>query len=100
VLLCGHHHRLTHEGGYEIRRDHQGGFYFRRADGRVIPSCGYRAADAEPDAEELAFTNTSAEGFLAAVVRHAKPSAEVRDAAITYLLRPERSAVISSGALL
>jgi hypothetical protein len=92
VLLCTHHHRLTHEGGYEIRRDHRGGFYFRRADGRVIPPCGYRAADAEPDAEELAFTNTSAEGsagasaegFLAAVVKRHKPSAEVREAQARY----------------
>jgi hypothetical protein len=92
VLLCSHHHRLTHEGGYEIRRDHRGGFYFRRADGRVIPPCGYRVADAEPDAEELAFTNSSAEasaaaseeGFLAAVVKRQKPSAEVREARARY----------------
>ena len=96
VLLCGHHHRLTHEGGYEIRLDHQGGFYFRRADGRVIPTCGYRTADAEPDAEELAFTNTSAdasaaaEGYLAAVVRRAKPSAEVREVAVQYEIGPAR----------
>jgi hypothetical protein len=92
VLLCTHHHRLTHEGGYEIRRDHRGGFYFRRADGRVIPPCGYRAADAEPDAEELAFTSTSAEAsadisaevVLAAVVKRHKPSAEVREARTRY----------------
>ena len=75
ILLCSHHHRLTHEGGYQVRRDHQGGVYFRRADGRVIPACGYRAADAEPDAEDL--QNTSAEGFLAALVKRPKPSAEV-----------------------
>jgi hypothetical protein len=92
VLLCTHHHRLTHKGGYEIRRDHRGGFYFRRADGRVIPPCGYRAADAEPDAEELALTNpsaegsagASAEGFLAAIVKRQKPSAEVREAQALY----------------
>ena len=67
-----------------IRRDHQGGFYFRRADGRVIPPCGYRAVDAAPDAEELSFTNTSAEGSMAAVVKRAKPSAEVREERAGY----------------
>jgi hypothetical protein len=45
VLLCWHHHRLLHEGGYRIRRDYRGEHYFVRADGRAIPRCGYRAAD-------------------------------------------------------
>jgi hypothetical protein len=45
VLLCSRHHRLLHEGGYRIRRDHRGENYFVRADGRVIPRCGYRADD-------------------------------------------------------
>jgi 5-methylcytosine-specific restriction endonuclease McrA len=76
MLLCSHHHRLAHEGGFQIRRDHQEVWYFQRADGRVIPACGYRAVDAEPDPEELSGTNTSAEGFLAAVVKRAKPAWE------------------------
>jgi hypothetical protein len=75
ILLCSQHHRLTHEGGYVVRRDHQGSVYFRRADGRVIPACGYRAVDAEPDPEDL--QDTSAEGFLAELVKRPKPSAEV-----------------------
>ena len=78
TLLCSHHHRLVHEGGYQLRRDHQGGMYFRRADGRVIPPCGYRAVDTEPDPVDL--EDTSAEAFMAAVVRRRKPSAEVRAA--------------------
>jgi hypothetical protein len=45
VLLCSHHHRLLHEGGYRIRRDYRGEHYFVRADGRAIPRCGYREAD-------------------------------------------------------
>jgi hypothetical protein len=45
MLLCSAHHRLVHEGGYEIRRDHSGGWYFRRPDGRAIPRCGYQADD-------------------------------------------------------
>jgi hypothetical protein len=42
VLLCAHHHRLLHEGGYRIRRDYQGDYHFVRADGRAIPRCGCR----------------------------------------------------------
>jgi hypothetical protein len=51
VLLCSRHHRLLHEGGYRIRRDYRGENYFTRADGRVIPRCGYRADDYTDDVE-------------------------------------------------
>jgi hypothetical protein len=37
VELCPHHHRLLHEGGYEMRRTRGGGFAFRRPDGRAVP---------------------------------------------------------------
>jgi len=77
VLLCSHHHRLVHEGGYRIRRDAEERVYFERADGRVIPPCGYAAEDARPDA--VALEDTSAEGWLAALVKRRKPSAEVRE---------------------
>ena len=59
VLLCSHHHRLLHEGGYRIRRDARGEWYFVRADGRAIPRCGYRAADSIDDD---AAANPSVEG--------------------------------------
>jgi len=49
TLLCWFHHRLLHEGGFGIRRDYRGERYFVRADGRVIPRCGYRAADYTDD---------------------------------------------------
>ena len=45
VMLCGRHHRLVHEGGYEIATDHQGERYFRRPDGRAVPALGYRVSD-------------------------------------------------------
>ena len=45
ILLCSAHHRLVHEGGYEIRKDYQGSWYFRRSDGRAIPCCGYQPDD-------------------------------------------------------
>ena len=53
TLLCSHHHRLLHEGGFAICRDTNGGLYFRRPDGLAIPQFGYRLADMrdEPSAE-------------------------------------------------
>ncbi len=53
TLLCSHHHRLLHEGGFAIHRDANGDSYFRRPDGRVIPRFGYRLDDMrdEPSAE-------------------------------------------------
>ncbi len=84
VLLCSHHHRLVHEGGYDIRRDAEGQVYFQRADGRVIPRCGYDPEDARPDPIDL--ENTSAERWLADLVRGRNPSAEVRESGARYLL--------------
>ncbi len=49
VLLCSRHHRLVHEGGYEMRRDAHGQWYFRRADGRAVPAMGYRCEDMVDD---------------------------------------------------
>jgi Domain of unknown function (DUF222) len=37
VLLCGHHHRLVHEGGFGLAREGSGKLAFRRPDGRRIP---------------------------------------------------------------
>jgi hypothetical protein len=36
VLLCRHHHRLFHEGGYTVELTHQGGFIFHNPDGLVL----------------------------------------------------------------
>jgi len=38
VLLCSHHHRLLHEGGFRVSRQANGRLIFRRPDGRAIPS--------------------------------------------------------------
>ncbi len=64
TLLCSHHHRLLHEGGFRMRRDAEGRWYFQRADGRAIPQFGYRLADLRDDFE---------------------PSAEVREERGVYL---------------
>lgn len=36
VLLCGHHHRLVHEGGFGLTRKGDGSLVFRRPDGTVV----------------------------------------------------------------
>jgi hypothetical protein len=36
VLLCRHHHRLLHEGGFRVERRSGGGLRFRRPDGRPV----------------------------------------------------------------
>lgn len=38
VLLCGHHHRLVHEGGFSVARKQDGSLLFRRPDGRPVPT--------------------------------------------------------------
>ena len=38
VLLCWHHHRLVHEGGYTIEDDADGGLRFRNRHGVVCPN--------------------------------------------------------------
>lgn len=50
VLLCSYHHRLVHEGGFEIATDRRGRKYFRRPDGRAVPVHGYVRSDYEDDA--------------------------------------------------
>jgi hypothetical protein len=45
MLLCSHHHQLVHEGGFRIERDYQNRWFFKRPDGRVVPSCGHRVQD-------------------------------------------------------
>jgi len=68
TLLCTHHHRLLHEGGYRIVREADDTLRFVTADGRTIPRAGYRLEDFiddDIDGEE----NPSAEGFCTANVQ-------------------------------
>ncbi len=74
LLLCSRHHRLVHEGGFRIERDYRNRWFFKRPDGRAVPSCGYRAQDTIDDdidvitgeVSEL-INYPSAEGFVGAV---------------------------------
>jgi Domain of unknown function (DUF222)/HNH endonuclease len=38
IQLCGHHHRLIHEGGYSVERRGGGRVRFRRPDGQAVPA--------------------------------------------------------------
>ena len=38
VQLCAHHHRLLHEGGYQVKRGPRGALRFRRPDGQPVPA--------------------------------------------------------------
>jgi hypothetical protein len=86
TLLCWFHHRLLHEGGFAIRRDYRGERYFVRADGRVIPRCGYRADDYTDDMVE----NPSMEGSQHADTQRENPSMEVREPRGVYRLAERR----------
>ena len=50
TLLCTHHHRMLHEGGFSIVREERGTLRFVTADGRSIPPHGYRLEDFVDDA--------------------------------------------------
>ncbi len=72
MLLCSRHHRLVHEGGFRIERDYQDRWFFKRPDGRAVPSCGYQAQDViddDIDIKELSMpiNYPSAEGLFARV---------------------------------
>ena len=43
VQLCSYHHRLVHEGGFQVETAERGAVRFRRPDGRLVapaPACG------------------------------------------------------------
>jgi hypothetical protein len=52
VLLCTHHHKLVHEGGFKIERRRDGSVYFARPDGRVVETPS-RSGSADPVGSEL-----------------------------------------------
>ncbi len=40
TLLCRHHHRLVHEGGFSVAMDAAGQVRFTQPDGQVMPDSG------------------------------------------------------------
>ncbi len=70
MLLCSRHHRLVHEGGFRIERDFEDRWFFKRPDGRAVPSCGYNSQGMiDSDIGELSrpINYPSAEGFFTVV---------------------------------
>ena len=95
MLLCSHHHRLVHEGGFTIGRDADDRPYFVRPDGRVIPRAGYRLVDMVDDDIELGGAeDPSAEGWPLPATRN--PSTEVREGRGRYLRK--RAAALTAAA--
>ena len=108
TLLCDHHHRLLHEGGFRIVRDDEGmdargratqgavveggTLRFVTADGRSIPRNGHRLEDfvddgLAEDADENPSSEPSREGFCTTAVQHEWERSEVRETAGVYRLR-------------
>jgi hypothetical protein len=90
TLLCTHHHRSLHEGGFGIVRDEGGTLRFVTADGRSIPRNGYRLEDFVDDdvGAEDADQNPPREGFCTTTV-HAHGN-EVREPAAVYRVQSLR----------
>ena len=97
TLLCTHHHKKLHEGGFSIVKEADGTLRFVTADGRTIPRCGYRLEDFVDDdiggEIETAEQNASREGFCTTTVHSDFERTEVRETAAVYRLRPSTSAV-------
>jgi hypothetical protein len=90
TLLCTHHHRLLHEGGFRIVKEADETLRFVTADGRSIPRNGYRLEDFVDDdigGADDADRNPSREGFCTATVQQEWERSEVRETAAVYRLR-------------
>jgi hypothetical protein len=70
TLLCTHHHRMLHEGGFSIVKGSDGALRFVTADGRSIPRCGYRLEDFVDDDLGDTAERPSREGFPFASARN------------------------------
>jgi hypothetical protein len=90
TLLCTHHHRKLHEGGFSIVKEADA-LRFVTADGRTIPLNGYRLEDFVDDDigsdTDDALDNAPRGGFCTAPVQREWERAEVREAAAIYRLR-------------
>jgi hypothetical protein len=95
TLLCTHHHRLLHEGGFGLVREDGGTLRFVTGGGRTIPRTGYRLEDFVDDDvggdADGADGGPSREGFCAAQVQRDFACAEVREPTTVYHLRRSES---------
>jgi hypothetical protein len=91
TLLCTHHHKKLHEGGFSIVKEADETLRFVTDDGRTIPRCGYRLADFVDDDiggdTDCLDQNASREGFCTTIVQSGFERAEVREPAAVYRIR-------------
>jgi hypothetical protein len=91
TLLCTHHHKKLHEGGFSIVKEADDTLRFVTDDGRTIPRCGYRLEDFVDDdmggETRSVDENASREGFCTTTVERDFERAEVREPAAVYRLR-------------
>jgi hypothetical protein len=91
ALLCTHHHRLLHEGGFRIVREENRALRFVTADGLSIPRNGYRLEDFVDDevGPEDFEMNPSREGFCTIEEQREWIRNEVREPPAVCRLRIE-----------
>jgi hypothetical protein len=87
TLLCTHHHRQLHEGGFRVVREESGALRFVTGDGRSIPRNGYRLEDFVDDDVGDTDNSPSREGLCTTRVRPEWERSEVRETAAVYRLR-------------
>jgi hypothetical protein len=87
ALLCTHHHRVLHEGGFSIVKEADETLRFITADGRTIPRHGYRREDFVDDDIGDTHENPSAEGFCTSAGQRDFERAEIRETAPVYRLK-------------
>jgi len=96
VLLCGHHHRLVHEGGFSVARMADGSLAFRRPDGRPVPAV---PSPARGSCKELRLRNRKAgvEAMPGALLALGRGERFDREPAVAGLLaRAERGGASSN----
>jgi hypothetical protein len=99
TLLCTHHHRKLHEGGFGIVREEGRTLRFVTDDGRTIPRCGYRLEDFVGDDIGGDDTDPSREGFCTTRVQGDCERSEVREPAAVYRLRQIQGATVARAGL-
>ncbi len=54
ILICSHHHRLLHEGGFTIQKNFEGKWYFKTAEGKVLPEAPvYKPVEYDSTRDEI-----------------------------------------------
>ncbi len=98
ILLCSHHHRLVHEGGFTVATRRDGSRYFARPDGRPV-EVGVSTVNPTGDTREIDNTLESDNIHETDNIQEAadQPSNEVRESIAPYLVHSVGSLSAESG---